>query len=143
MAWRLFFMLRECMCMTHPLNIPYMVENGHLKVKDGHLTLHTWLPHSLQFGLKFGWRNIKSMSVYLANYIFQIYLKIKWKKNVWKQRETVSSLGTGKQFYIFVKVGYYSLLFLSCAYILFNIYCCLLSFTILFIGYTNVQSYGL
>ena len=66
--------------MTNPLNIPYMVENGHLKVKDGYLTLIACLPHSPQSGLKFGWRNIKSMSVYLASYILQIYLKKKWKK---------------------------------------------------------------
>ena len=95
-----------------PLNIPYMVENGHLKVKDGHLTLLASLLHSPQSGLKFGWRKIKSMSVYLASYIFQIYLKKKWK-NVWKKRQTVSSLGTGKQCYIFVKVGYYPLLSLA------------------------------
>ena len=66
--------------MTHPLNITFMVENGHLKVKDGHLTLLVCLPHSPQSALKFGWRNIKSISVYLASYIFQIYLKKKWKK---------------------------------------------------------------
>ena len=57
-----------------------MVENGHLKVKDGHLTLLACLPHSPQSGLQFGWRNIKSMSIYLASYIFQNYLKKKWKK---------------------------------------------------------------
>ena len=34
--------------------------------------------------------------------------------------ETVSSLGTGKQFYIFVKVGYYPLL--SLAVLAFNFY---------------------
>ena len=80
MAWRLLINLRGYMCMTHPLNIPYMVENGHMKVKDGHLTLLACLPHSPQSGLKFGWRNIKSISVYLASYIFQIYLKMKWNK---------------------------------------------------------------
>ena len=137
-------MLREYICMTHPLNIPYMVENGHLKVKDGHLTLLAWLPNSPQSGLRFGWRNIKPMSVYLASYIFQIYLKMKWKKNICKQRETVSSLGIGKQFYIFVKVGYYPLLSLAVLpFFLFIVYCCLLSFIILFIGYTIAQSYGL
>ena len=66
----------------NPRNIPYMVENGHLKVKDGHLTLLACLLHSPQSDLKFGWRNIKSMSVYLASYIFQNYLKIKWKKHM-------------------------------------------------------------
>ena len=49
--------------------------------------------------------------------------------------------GTGKQFYIFVKVGYYPLL--SLAGLTFYFIYCLLSFIILFIGYTNVQSYGL
>ena len=80
MAWRLLIDLTENMCMTHTLNIPYMVKSGHLKVNDGNLTLLACLPHSPQSGLKFGWRNIKSMSVYLASYIFQIYLKKKWKK---------------------------------------------------------------
>ena len=83
-----------------------MVENGHLKVKDGHLTLLACLPHSPQSGM--------------------------------------SSLGTGKQFYIFVKVGYYPLLSLAVlAFYFIFVYCCLLSIIILFIGYTNVQSYGL
>ena len=50
---------------------PYMEKNGHLKVKDGHLTLLAYLPRSPQSGLKFGWSNIKSMSVYLACFIFQ------------------------------------------------------------------------
>ena len=46
------------------------------------------------------------------------------KKNMWKQSETVSSLGTGKQFYIFVKVGYYPSLSLAVlTFILFNVYC--------------------
>ena len=63
--------LEEYMCMTHPLNFPYLEENGHLKVKDGHLTLLACLPHSPQSGLRFGRRNIQSMSVYLAIYIFQ------------------------------------------------------------------------
>ena len=70
------------MSMTHPLNIPYMVENGHLKVKDGHLTLLACLPHSPQSGLKFGCGNIKSMSVHLAGYIFQIYLKKEMEKHM-------------------------------------------------------------
>ena len=77
MAWRLLIDLREYMYMTHLLNISYVVENGCLKIKDGHLTLLACLPHSPQSGLKFGWRNIKSMSVCLASYIFQIYLKKK------------------------------------------------------------------
>ena len=55
--------------------------------------------------------------------------------------ETVSSLGTGKQFYSFVKVGYY--LLLSLAVLAFYFIHCLLSVIILFIGYTNVQSYSL
>ena len=133
MAWKLLIDLREYMCMTHLLNIPYMVENGHLKVKTGHLTLLVWLPHSPQSGLKSGWRSIKPMSVYLASYIFQIYLKIKWK-NVWKQRERVSSLGTGKQFYILVKVGYYLLLSLASLAFYF-IHCLLVSIVIYYIVY--------
>ena len=32
MAWKLFVMLREYMCITHPLNIPYM---DNLKAKVG------------------------------------------------------------------------------------------------------------
>ena len=116
--------------MTNSLNIPYMVENGHLKVKDGHLTLLSCLPHSPQSGPKFGWRNIKSMSVYFASYTFQNYLKKKGKN----QRETVSSLGTGKQFYIFVKVGYYPLLSLA-ALAFYFIYCLLLSIVNYYIVY--------
>ena len=66
--------------MTHSLNIPYMVENVHLKVKDGHLTLLSCLPHRPQSGPKFGWRNIKSMSVYFASNIFQKLFKKEMEK---------------------------------------------------------------
>ena len=31
MAWRLIFILGEYMCMTDPLNIPYMEEIEHLE----------------------------------------------------------------------------------------------------------------
>ena len=59
--------------------------------------------------------------------------------------ETVSSLCTGKQFYIFVKGGYFPLL--SLAVLAFNfIHCLLLSivnYYIVYMGYTNVQSYCL
>ena len=33
-------MFREYICMTHPINIPYMVENGHLEGQG-------WLPDHL------------------------------------------------------------------------------------------------
>ena len=62
--------LRDYMCMIHPQNILYMEENGHLKVKDSHLTLLACLPHSPQSGLRFGRRKFQSMSAYLAIYIF-------------------------------------------------------------------------
>ena len=137
-------MLREYICMTHPLNIPYMVENGHLKVKDGHLTLLAWLPNSPQSGLRFWMEKHQTyVSLFGKLYIPNLF-KNEMKKNICKQRETVSSLGTGKQFYIFVKVGYYPLLSLAVLpFFLFIVYCCLLSFIILFIGYTIAQSYGL
>ena len=83
------------------------------------------------------------VSLFGKLYISKLF-KNEIEKNIWKQRETVSSLGTGKQFYVFVKVGYYPLLSLAVlAFYFFIVYCCLLSIIILFIGYTNVQSYGL
>ena len=72
-------------------------------------------------------------SVYLACYIFQNYLKSNGKN-----METVSSLGTGKQFYIFVKVGYYPPL--SLAALAFNfIHCLLLSVVNYYIVYWVYQ----
>ena len=67
-----------------PLNIPYMKENGYLKVKDGHLSIALSLD-----------RDLEGKTSNLFQFIWQaIYYKInekKWKKHV----ETVSSLGTG------------------------------------------------
>ena len=36
------------------------------------------------------------------------------EKNAGNQGDTVSSMGTGKEFYIFVKVGYYPFMPLAC-----------------------------
>ena len=55
------------------------------------------LPHSPQSSLKFGRRNIKSMSVYLASYIFQNSLKSNKKKHV-ETEGKMSSLGTVSNF---------------------------------------------
>ena len=62
-------------------------------------------------------------------------------KNIWNAAQTVSSLGTGKQYLLLVKVGYY--LLLPLAALAFKFIHCLLSFIILYIRYTNVPSYGL
>ena len=40
MAWRLFLMLTEYMCMTHPISFPYMEEIDHLEGQG-------WTPHHL------------------------------------------------------------------------------------------------
>ena len=50
----------------------------------------------------------------------------------------MSSLDTGKQFYIFVKVGYYPLLFLAVLACYF-IYCLLLSIVIYYFVYWTQQ----
>ena len=50
-----------------------MVENDHLKVKDGHLTLLVCLPHSPQSSLKFGWRNIIYVSLFGKLYILNLF----------------------------------------------------------------------
>ena len=58
--------------------------------------------------------------------------------------ETVSSVGTGKQFYFLLRLAitpYYPKLHLHLN--LFIVYNCLLSFIILYIRYTNAQSYGM
>ena len=124
MAWRLLMDLGEYMCMTHTLNISYMEENGHSKVKDGHLALLACLPHSPQSGLRFGRRNIQSMSVYLAIYIFQNQLKKVMEK----------LCGIRWKHCLLVKVGYYPLL--SLAALAFNfIHCLFLSIVNYFIVY--------
>ena len=100
MSWRLLIDLREYMCMTNPLNIPYMEENGHLRVKipymeenghlrvkDGHLTLLVWLPYCPRSGLRFERSNIKSIVSLFGNvYISKLIKKemektcgIRWK----------------------------------------------------------------
>ena len=101
------------MCITHPLNIPYVVENGHLKVKDGHLTLLACLPHSPQSGLKFGWRNIKSMSVYLASFTFQNLFKKQWKIMYGNRGKHYLLWAQESNFTFFFKVDYYPLLSLA------------------------------
>ena len=53
---------------------------------------------------------------------------------MWNYMETVLSLGTGKQYYIFVKVGYYPLLSLA-ALAFYLIHCLLLSVVNYYIVY--------
>ena len=75
-------MLREYICMTHPLNIPCMVDNGHFEGQGWSPDPPCLIAPSPQSGLRFGWRNIKPMLVYLPSFMFQFCLKLKCKKHL-------------------------------------------------------------
>ena len=87
MAWILLIDLREYMCMTHP---KYSIYGR--KWTFWRSRMVTWpslpvCPIALSLVWKFGWRNIKSISLIRH----AIYSKIIWKRNEKKCMETVGN----------------------------------------------------
>ena len=102
------------MCMTHPLNIPYMVENEHLEGQGWSPDHLAWLPLSLILAWDLEVEGPKLYDGFFGNtYFIQIKFKNE-KENVGNSAETVTIVGTGKWILYFVKIGYYPLLPLAC-----------------------------
>ena len=113
-------MFRGYLCLTHSLKYQIWYAMCFLKVKDGHLTILIDCPFS-SFWPKLP--NCVDLNLMMDGFTIEIYINLienKGKRMLdwsFKQSllwEQVSQL----TFYIFVKVGYYPLLPLACAYIL-------------------------
>ena len=142
--------------MTHPLNLPNMVEHVLLEGQGWSPDHLAWLPLPLILAWDLEVEGPKIYDACSGNiYFIKINWK-KWKANIGNAAKTVTIVGTGKwiDFYIFVKVGYYPLLPLACTSIeaslklmhcllLYIVYGYPLSFNLFDIKDTNVQSYGL
>ena len=74
------------------------------KVKVDHLTLLACLPYTLSLVSNLEVKVPKICAEHLVMYILQNAFKINWK-NVWNLAETVPSVGTGKQFYILLRLA--------------------------------------
>ena len=94
-----------------------------LTVKDGHLTILTNCPF-LSFCPELpNYSHLESVMVCVMVKVYSKFNFEKKKKRQEMEHYTVTIVGTGKSidFYLFVKVGYYPSLALSCACILLYI----------------------
>ena len=103
------------------------------KVKVDQINLLACLPYTLSLVSNLEVKAPKICAELFGNVYFIQVIQIKWE-NIWNSDETVSSVGTGKQFYILLRLAitpYYPLATLAFTFI----HCLLLSIVIYYIGY--------
>ena len=125
-----YYLIFENICAWHiPLIYHIWKKMDIRKVKVDHLTLLACLPLSLGLVCSL----VEEATRIYAGLFGNIFIQIKWTKHL-KPAGNCYSLGTGKQFYILLRLGYYPLLSLAVLAFKF-IHCLLLSIVIYYIVY--------